>query len=155
MTETELEHVLARCTETVLEQMFFVRALNESIPAPDAELSVEVRFAGEPSGRLLLRISSSAARLIAGDFLGEDESGLSEQQVAEVICELANIICGSVLSQVGTETTFRLDAPHLEHGPSVLDPNAVVDSVALDNGNLLIAFSAERQLCPANRQSAS
>ena len=153
MSETALERVLARCTEEVLEQMFFVRALHEpqpETPVPDAWLVAEVAFEGDPSGCLALRVTQSAASSIAADFLGEDESALSERQVAEVICELANIICGSVLSTVESATTFRLASPRLvSQGERCENQGAAVYSAILDHGALSVAFCAERPICPA------
>jgi hypothetical protein len=149
VSETDLEHVLAQCTETVLEQMFFVRALTGSLPRGGSELVSEVPFEGKPSGRLSLRVTTSAARSIAADFLGEDERVLSEQQVGEVICELANIICGSVLSRVESEATFRLHSPGLVSAATDCPvANSVVHSVSMDNGRLTVAFRSERPVCP-------
>jgi len=149
VSEPQLETVLAQCTEAVLEQMFFVRALNGPLPAPDSVLIVEVPFEGDPCGRLALRVTAPAARSIAADFLGEEECVLSEQQVGEVMCELANIICGSVLSRVESDTTFRLGSSRLTSDSEVFhSENAALHSVALDNGAILIAFDVERPVCP-------
>ena len=149
MNETDLELVLAQCTEMVLEQMFFVRALNGSLPGGGSELVSEVAFEGKPSGRLSLRVTTAAARSIAADFLGEDERVLSEQQVGEVICELANIICGSVLSRVESETTFRLHSPGLVSAASEFPAaNSVVHSINIDHGKLTVDFRSERPVCP-------
>ncbi|PWT99764.1 MAG: hypothetical protein C5B51_26450 [Terriglobia bacterium] len=152
MTDDGIERVLAKSTGEVLEQMFFVRALNEPNPSPPAtesQLVAEVSFEGQPSGRLGLRVNAAAARSIAADFLGEDECSLSEGQVGEVICELANIICGSVLSSVESETTFRLKSPRLLSMPEEFAAEgAVVHSVTLDRGVLGVAFSAEKPICP-------
>src|SRR5215467_8467792 len=100
MNEPTLETALAECAGEVLEQMFFARSLEGSAKADSgggAQLTAEVSFDGDPSGHLTLSASARAARSIAADFLAEEEPVLSEQQVGEVLCELANIICGSVL----------------------------------------------------------
>jgi CheY-specific phosphatase CheX len=74
---------------------------------------VELTFEGEPSGALFLSLSAPAARQIAADFLGIDESAVSAAQTADVVCELANMICGSVLSRVESAARFRLASPRV------------------------------------------
>ena len=49
----------------------------------------------------------------AADFLGVDEGELTGHQVGEVVCELANMICGSVLSRMESAATFRIAPPKL------------------------------------------
>jgi CheY-specific phosphatase CheX len=151
VTKTELACALAECTAAVLERMFFVQALEETAPAvpeADSDLICGVNFTGDPSGHLALRVSVEAARSIAADFLGEDEGGLSGFQVGQVVCELANIICGSVLSRIESGTTFRLDSPRLLSGWESFGSDAVVHSVTLDAGVLAVAFATERPVCP-------
>ncbi|HEY7392072.1 MAG TPA: chemotaxis protein CheX [Bryobacteraceae bacterium] len=162
MADFALERALTECTEQVLEQMFFVQPVEEPVPqqSPQAgdssHISVDVGFSGEPSGRLLLRISKPAARSIAADFLAEDEAVLSEQQVGEVICELANIICGSVLTRVESRTSFRLGSPRLLlHIPESEMRPAAVRSLDLWNGNITIAMTTESELCPGITKFAS
>lgn len=151
MTKTELEYALAECTVAVLEQMFFVHALDApalAVMAADSDLICGVDFAGDPSGHLALRLSQEAARSIAGDFLGEDEGVLSDFRVGQVVCELANIICGSVLSRIESGTTFRLDSPRLLPTWPGSGKNAVVHSAILDRGALTAEFSTERPVNP-------
>ena len=151
MTNTELEPALAECTAEVLEQMFFVQALEEAAPTTaeaDTDVICRVDFTGDPSGCLALRVSVGAARTIAADFLGEDEAGLSAFQVGQVVCELANIICGSVLSRIESRTTFRLDSPHLLSIWEKPGGDATVHSVTLDAGVLKVVLATERPVCP-------
>jgi CheY-specific phosphatase CheX len=112
--EASLQQALKESTADVLEKMFLVRCLGAlQAPAPDPEMVAHLTFEGEPSGSLTLRVPSGAARSVAADFLGEQEPALSEQQISEVLCELANMICGSVLSRVESNTTFRLASPQI------------------------------------------
>ena len=100
----------------VLEKMFFIRAFEEPLEEPESprrNIAVQLAFDGDPSGSLTLRTTSAAARSIAADFLGEDESELSERQVEEVVSELANMICGAVLSRVESRAVFRLGSPRI------------------------------------------
>ena len=151
MTNTELKCALADCTAEVLEQMFFVHGLEGAAPATpeaDSDLICGVDFAGEPSGSLTLRLSLGAARSIAADFLGEDAATLSAFQVGHVVLELSNIICGSVLSRIESDTTFRLESPRLLSEWKSPGAEAIVHSVILDTGVLTVELSPERPVCP-------
>jgi CheY-specific phosphatase CheX len=158
VTDQLLERVLTECTEEVLEQMFFVRPVSESAQSGlpvNPPLVAQVGFAGEPSGNLTLTISTEAARSIAADFLAEDECVLSKQQVGEVVCELANIICGSVLTRVESKALFRLASPRLLSKTPAPDPHdAAFQSLNLWNGNLTVGLSTESPICPAASESA-
>ena len=151
MNKQQILPVLADCTTEVLEEMFFVSSLIEQpemVPVEDA-LIADVFFHGAPSGHLTMLVSRASARSIAADFLGEDEPAVSQQQVEEVIAELSNIICGSVLSRIESDATFRLEPPRVRWaGSSVAQEGAAIHSVGFDNGSLAIAFHTGPPLCP-------
>ncbi|HVX67697.1 MAG TPA: chemotaxis protein CheX, partial [Bryobacteraceae bacterium] len=80
------------------------------------------------------------------NFLGaEDESGIQEEQVGEVLCELANMICGSVLSRLAGDLAFDLSHPELVAGDG--DRTGWLQSAArtfeLENGWLTAAIRFE------------
>jgi CheY-specific phosphatase CheX len=115
------EAALRDALTDVLHKMFFIGALDGTPPSgagrefdPLAELAARVHFHGEPSGDLLLVLNRQAARGIAADFLGENGSCLTGREVEEVFCELANMICGAVLSRVESAATFQLASPVIE-----------------------------------------
>ena len=60
-----------------------------------------------------MRLARAAANAIAADFLGEDAESLTAQQSTDVTLELANMICGAVLSRIESSATFRLGAPQI------------------------------------------
>lgn len=159
MNDQVLARVLAECTEQVLEQMFFVRPLGDPLlegPPSSPPLVADVDFAGEPSGHLILSVSTQAARSIAADFLAEEEPVLSEQQVGEVVCELANIICGSVLTRIESRTLFHLGSPRLRSHDLVAEIyTPAMQSLNLWNGNLTVALRTEFPICPAADKSGS
>lgn len=140
--------------EQVLEKMFFIRTLGDP---PDAsspagpEMRARLSFEGDPSGSLTLRISSKAAHSIAADFLGEEEYAITDQQVGEVICELANMICGSVLSRVESESTFRLASPSIlpSTESAAVSPDAAVHAIEIGGGALSVTVDTERAACSA------
>ncbi|MGE5487665.1 MAG: chemotaxis protein CheX [bacterium] len=115
LDNAQAQPALAEAAGEVLETMFFTAVSPAEQDAPAAasrELTAGVRFKGAPSGMLTLAIAEAPARRIACNFLGaEDESALTDSQVSEVIGELANMICGSVLSRIESDTTFDLDKP--------------------------------------------
>jgi CheY-specific phosphatase CheX len=109
-----LQQALQDSTEEVLEKMFFIRPLDgRGETVAETEVIAQLTFEGDPSGSLTLSVAAGAARSVAADFLGEDEPALSEQQIGDVVCELANMICGSVLSRVESTATFQLASPRI------------------------------------------
>lgn len=163
MPETEFDRALRASVEEVLEKMFFVQPIEEPPQSPgtaSGEVAVRLTFEGSPSGTLTLWVSDSAARQIAADFLGADGGGLSSGQIGEVVCELANMICGSVLSRVESTSTFRLAKPEIlaagesRHSPCAADRRAV-HAVRLDSGKLTAIVETREIVCPPAEKSAS
>jgi CheY-specific phosphatase CheX len=125
--------------------MFFIETLGEcawdAAASPKAaEIAVEVTFEGEPPGTLTMRLTASAARQIAADFLGAEEEEVSASRVNDVVCELANMICGSVLSRVEGASVFNLAAPRIVPFPEsrAAGPGTIRYIAALSNGELAI-----------------
>jgi CheY-specific phosphatase CheX len=160
VTEIDIRHALRASVTEVLEKMFFVQALAESPdsqrarPASSASIAACLTFQGEPPGSLTLCVTSAAARNIAADFLGDDEETISDRQMAEVVCELANMICGSLLSRVESAAAFNLTSPRIVR-PAQSPPGATVYAVDLSNGTLTVAVTTGTPLCPQPAQSAS
>jgi CheY-specific phosphatase CheX len=157
------QQVLRSSVDEVLEKMFFVEALGESPDSspggekPQAEVAVQVGFLGDPPGSLTLRVTSAAARPIAADFLGCDEDSVSDRQMEEVVCELANMICGSLLSRVESATTFHLAAPQIVPPTEFPATGRATSFCAVDlsNGTLTVAVTTGTPTCPEPAQSAS
>ena len=111
-----MQTALRESVGEVLEKMFFISAFEEPPSQPASFrpcLTAQLAFDGDPPGSLALRATCVAARSIAADFLGEDPDALSARQVEEVVCELANMICGAVLSRVESRAVFRLSSPRI------------------------------------------
>jgi hypothetical protein len=117
MPDSEWNGMLAAAAAEVLETMFFSSVYGPAQPGPyppAPRVAARVGFEGTPSGVLTLGVSEAAMRGLAGNFLASDEDGpLPLPQVAGVACELANMICGSLLSRVKAERHFRLSSPEL------------------------------------------
>ena len=75
-------------------------------------IHAELRFHGTYSGKFHLDITEEAGRSLATTFLGADED-VPKPEMASVICELTNMICGSMLSTLDGQADIHLDAPEL------------------------------------------
>ncbi|MFB3826864.1 MAG: chemotaxis protein CheX [Bryobacteraceae bacterium] len=91
----------------VLETMFFTEPLEEPLPAAGPRVCAAVRFEGGLAGRFSACAEVDAAKELAATFLGQDGEP-SAEAVAEVMGELANMICGSVLARVAPEAALRI-----------------------------------------------
>jgi CheY-specific phosphatase CheX len=141
---------LSAATREVLETMFFMDVLSETAEPPQGSpgtIEAHLRFAGERPGEFRISVTAEAARSIATNFLGlDDESAIQDSQVGEVAAELANMICGSVLSRVSCDRAF--DLSHPEVGPPADDariwPDAASRTFDLGNGWLTTILRFEQ-----------
>ncbi len=146
--QAETVSVLGTCAAEVLETMFFTATSGSSEPSCDASpgaLTARVRFAGAPSGVFTLVVDEAAARGIAGNFLGvDDDSRLSGEDIKDTVRELANIICGSVLSRMEATALFDIDAPEIVPAAEPL-PSATAGKCQLDvaGGSLTLLLDFE------------
>jgi len=151
METNEIQAALAAAVEEVLETMCFatVLASDEGVVPPDAEsgeppLTAELRFQGDPPGGCLVCVPLKLARVVGAGFLGREEEELSDAQAGEVVCELANMICGAALSRLESKTTFRITHPELiapEGGASVQGASRWFD---LGDGILTVSLELQR-----------
>jgi CheY-specific phosphatase CheX len=115
MPETIANEALANAVREVLETMFFTCVYAET-PGGECAARIEARlpFSGGRTGEFRLGISPEAARTIAAGFLGaEDESQIGATQIGDVVCEVTNMVCGSLLSRLGADLAFDLQPPAL------------------------------------------
>jgi CheY-specific phosphatase CheX len=104
--------------------------------------SYHLSFVGQVSGYFGLSLSDATARSLTANFLGEEESDLSDGEVSESVGELANMFCGSVMSRAGASEKFVLSHPlPVEQLP---DPAAVsMLEVSTDAGPVLVWVTVE------------
>ena len=157
LRSTTIHTALAAAVADVLESMFFIETSGESHEPPVAEaMAVEIRFDGDPPGRFQMRLTPDAARCFAADFLGEDAGSVSKNQSADVALELANMICGAVLSRLESSAFFRLDSPRIVlAGGLAEEAEASRFTVETGNGMLTAAIQWEGRKCPATAEYAS
>ena len=144
----EVDRVLRESVDEVLEKMFFIRSLGDSAGASGGpELIAHLTFEGRPAGSFTLRADVSAARSITADFLGAEDVDVADEQVGEVICELANMICGSALSRIESDFDFRLTSPVLVPAPPAVRRAAVSRAIELFNGAIAVTMNIEEPAC--------
>lgn len=160
MPEPAVLPALDTAIRDVLERMFFVEVVGDSVPPVSAALpAIEacLPFEGDPPGYFTLAVTTAAARPIAADFLGVDETEVTDQQVEAVVSELANMVCGSLLSQVESTATFRLGAPRIlpaQDRPASLSGGTrrTVHSVEIAGGVVTASLTTESPACLANEK---
>lgn len=131
----------------VLESMFFTSPAGDAAPEAASGgpwISAALSFRGNPSGRFGVDVRLDTGRRIAASFLGQEEDALTETQAGEVVCELANMICGSVLSRLERESRFELSQPKIGlAGASRPDTPGARRVVELEEGPLAIWLELE------------
>ena len=151
MEPNEIQAALAATVEEVLETMCFASVLASAEGAAPPEdggtppITAELHFAGSPPGRFRVSVPMKLARTIGAGFLGREEAEVSDSQAGEVVCELANMICGSVLSRLESKETFQISHPELTSS----EPAAGTDGASacrwFDLGDGLLTTSLELQ----------
>jgi len=106
---------LSRVAGEVLETMFFTEAMTAECEHGwlSSAVSVQVAFTGSHFGEMWLAVGEEAVPPIASAFLGLDPEESNEMERSQVILELANILCGAILSSMWPESRLQLEAPKL------------------------------------------
>jgi Chemotaxis phosphatase CheX len=135
MTES-IPDLLASSAEDVLGTMFFTPVIgrDDTSASEPSHLAIRLCFlaggsradqaeASSPAGHLDLEVSREGAQCIAASFLAADGT-VPEFRVNDVLCELANVICGNVMSIWASESGFALLSPEVIHSSGEEWPNA-------------------------------
>jgi len=115
MQAIDLKPFMEEAVAEVLEAMCFISSEGEvkegaEMCQPDW-ICGELDFVGRLSGSFGIAVPPSTAATIAANFLGEDESTLSAEQTIEVVCELTNMVCGTLLARLDSKSVFTLSPP--------------------------------------------
>jgi CheY-specific phosphatase CheX len=114
MNDQIMRRLIFEAVNSVLETMFFTVPFGISQEeVGSSSVKVRVAFRGCPSGELDVCVSDRSARILASSFLGEDEEHLTAIQSGEVVCEMSNMLCGSLISRLESEQSFDLDSPQI------------------------------------------
>ncbi|HVP46065.1 MAG TPA: chemotaxis protein CheX [Bryobacteraceae bacterium] len=145
---TEMSEAISTAAADVLETMFFSPVMAEvaaEAGMPAATLAARLQFSGGRSGTFAVRISTAAAENMAANFLGEEAGQPASGQVQDVICELTNMLCGSVLSRLDREAHFDLGHPELVDPLEVPTPGSVSRAFDLGEGQVAIFLHLDAQ----------
>src|SRR5437588_4823637 len=115
MSEETVRRLLSESGRRALETMFFTTpdVVSNGGQRPTGDLiSASLACRGSPPGRFSAVLAAPVARTITANFLGvEDGAGLPLAQLQDGAGELANIICGAVLSELDSNGSFDISAP--------------------------------------------
>jgi CheY-specific phosphatase CheX len=132
---------LSRVGAEVLETMFF----DEALPSPcehgwiRSSASVRLAFEGSHRGMFLLSVASEVAQSITPAFLGIEPDEVTEGQSSQVLLELANILCGSVLSHLWPDSDLKLGGPELIQAEGPIE-GALHECFQLTEGMLSVSI---------------
>jgi len=141
MLPADVDRALTKCTGRVLETMCY----SDPLPITGIEeglafLHAELHFHGTYSGVFHLDITEEAGRGLASTFLGSDDADVPEEQLGSVICELTNMICGSMLSTLDANADIHLDAPRLVPEDAPRSGEVLSRAFEIDNGQMAVAI---------------
>lgn len=138
MRASDFENWLESAISEVLESMCFTATFGEAEGLENEPdwVYAKLHFKGTPSGSFGIGAPLETARVIASNFLGEEESEMDRAQATEVICELANMTCGTLLARMESRRTFDLTSPKSDERtePVAEDADRIARTFALDEG---------------------
>ena len=133
-----------RVTEEVLETMFFSGILGAGAGCGEDSLSALVEFTGSASGAVGLSVDRSAAETYTANFLGAPDVETQAEDVAAVVGEFANILCGATLAQLRPDGAFLIATPTVCSGEAAVrrvEEMNVRRSFELPEGSLTVGVS--------------
>lgn len=132
---------LQAATGEVLSTMFFaeVEPLSGPVAAGGERLGVTLPFHGAATGQLRLTIDQPVAERLAANFYGAD-STLPEAR--NVLAELANMVCGTLLSRLDTGAIFCLGEPQAMEATAPLASETAL-LLRVEEGLLALQFEIE------------
>jgi len=139
MHASDFDSWLESAVSEVLESMCFTSTCGEgeAETAQQDWIYSRLQFSGSPNGSFGIGAPLATAQSIAANFLGEEEEDLTRTQAIEVICEIANMTCGTLLARVEPEHTFSLTTPKLDLRTEPVDAaNRISRTFSLDDGVL-------------------
>lgn len=139
LSESALRASIGEAVEQVLETMCFSAVLGPCDTAqaqPFLDRSVSVDYSGAGCGAVLIGCDEAGARSLASNFLGEE--AIDEEQVEEFLGELANMVCGAVVSSLSGSGHYSLAAPKLISPVQMAGPEGLRCDFEIDGGILSV-----------------
>lgn len=114
-TGEELSALSNEVIAEVLETMFFTSAIPATCQHHRAEpaLHARIEFSGSILGTFETTLDQAAARSLGSGFLGLMDDEVTEEGEEQVLSELTNILCGSLLSRLYPDARVILGPPHV------------------------------------------
>ncbi|HEX4808715.1 MAG TPA: chemotaxis protein CheX [Bryobacteraceae bacterium] len=112
MSAQDVDSLLAQSVQEVLESMCFTMVdapADEPAEYPVPRIEVDLEFHGARDGAFWLSFPSQTAEEVGAAFAGAETP--DAQRTAEVLQELANIMCGATLSRIAGDSLFDLGSP--------------------------------------------
>jgi CheY-specific phosphatase CheX len=104
----------APCEEREFANLVAASEASRSRPAPAAWLRARVGFRGVVNGSLEVRLPVALARELGVALTGGSPiDGLTDQELGDVAGELANMLCGVLLTRVDRRQAFELRPPQV------------------------------------------
>ena len=135
-------HALSETIEELLERMAFLfldPAEEDDFDDFDGPMShARVAFSGEMQGSLDVYMADEKAAELAANMLGEDDADdIGEEERADALRELANVICGHAITVTGGEMVS------CEISPPVVQPADDERVAAARDSEDIIVFNCD------------
>lgn len=118
--------------------MFPMEDAQDSVTGLAESSCVGVKFEGPFSGELVLRIEDDALTAVAANMLATDD--MEPEMVQDVLGEIANVICGNALPEIGgKQAIFRLSAPASHYADPAKQP-AATTNLSMDEGRASVSL---------------
>ncbi len=157
---SELKSTLFATVAEVFETMFFsyLDLVEETNHWPDLQLEIymeaSIGLSGKDAGAVHFYFSKSLAYNIAANFLGVSKDELSEEKVADVLGETANMSIGSLLGKLESHlANTSLSIPTVQNTAGLTFADIVgqpnVMAFSTQHGPLLLEYGVIEMCCEA------
>jgi CheY-specific phosphatase CheX len=142
VVHSELENMLEAASYDVLETMCFFAVLGDadSMTCTEEQITAKLLFHGDAAGEFRATLDYSAAWSIAANFMGEEPLDIELAHTQAVICELANMICGAVLSSYRKDGLFQMSTPEIASYEESQSSQAVSRVFELETGSMKVSI---------------
>ena len=136
--------VIEASVERVLETMCFSAVMGPAeMELAQASLGIGARvdFQGPTQGAVLIGCSPAGAQTLTRNFLGTED--ITDLQVLQFVSELANMICGAVVSTFGAPGQYDLGSPDPVASTALVATNGTRVDFEVEEGFLsVVAYQA-------------
>jgi CheY-specific phosphatase CheX len=148
-TADEVDAFIVRATAEVLEKMFFT-GIETSGKGGEIEtespVQVELHFSGPLTGTLRMRMGEASARALGSTLTCLEPDEFSRERCIQAAGELANMICGCLLSHLEPDANLALTPPEETLDEAAL-PGSIRRWFRLPEGALAIEFALDPWPC--------